>query len=58
MIAGLETLPVSTFEDKALEGNTRLFLDGILLLYHYVDEAIRRHWSHIDKPDSIVMSLS
>ena len=57
MIAGLETLPVSTFEDKALEGNTRLFLDGILLLYHYVDEAVWWHRPHIDKLDSIFMSL-
>ena len=58
MIAGLETLPQRPFQDKALASNTLLFLDGILLLHHYVDEAIRRHWSHIDKPDSIIVSLS
>gem|GEM_PF-5126745 len=40
IIVGLETFPLRTFQDKALAGNTRLFLDGILLLYYYVDEAI------------------
>lgn len=58
MIAGLEILPLSTFEDKALAGNTRSFLDGMSLLYHYVDEAIWRHWPHVDKPNSIIVSLS